>query len=159
MAFGDSAENAGVRMTLTAENDITSDGDVRIGARWEIDYQNGGDDGDNGGCSCRSAAHSDPALPLLVLLLVLIGVGLSWVIHRSSRVSWARNAALPEIELGPGEQVLIGLATAEPPILAGISAVVDIPEGGAEGVLMTQGGRFAGVGLYVLSDTRTDSAL
>jgi len=31
----------------------------------------------------------------------------------------------------------------------GISAVVDIPEGGAEGVLMTQGGRFAGVGLYV----------
>jgi len=32
----------------------------------------------------------------------------------------------------------------------GISAVVDIPQGGAEGVLMTQGGRFAGVGLYVL---------
>lgn len=32
----------------------------------------------------------------------------------------------------------------------GISAVVDIPEGGAEGVLMTQSGRFAGVGLYVL---------
>ena len=32
----------------------------------------------------------------------------------------------------------------------GISAAVEIPEGGAEGVLMTQGGRFAGVGLYVL---------
>ena len=32
----------------------------------------------------------------------------------------------------------------------GISAVVDIPEKGAEGVLMTQGGRFTGVGLYVL---------
>jgi hypothetical protein len=32
----------------------------------------------------------------------------------------------------------------------GISAVVDIPEGGAKGVLMTQGGRFAGVGLYML---------
>ena len=32
----------------------------------------------------------------------------------------------------------------------GISAVIDIPEGGAEGVLMTQGGRFAGVGLFVL---------
>ena len=32
----------------------------------------------------------------------------------------------------------------------GISAVVDIPEGGAEGVLMTQGGRFAGLGLYLL---------
>jgi arylsulfatase len=31
----------------------------------------------------------------------------------------------------------------------GISAVVEIPEDGAEGVLMTQGGRFAGVGLYV----------
>ncbi len=31
----------------------------------------------------------------------------------------------------------------------GISAVVVVPEGGAEGVLMTQGGRFAGVGLYV----------
>ncbi len=32
----------------------------------------------------------------------------------------------------------------------GISAVIDIPEGGAEGLLMTQGGRFAGLGLYVL---------
>jgi arylsulfatase len=32
----------------------------------------------------------------------------------------------------------------------GISAVVDIPKGGAEGLLMTQGGRFAGLGLYVL---------
>lgn len=32
----------------------------------------------------------------------------------------------------------------------GISAVVEIPEGGAEGVLMTQGGRFSGLGLYLL---------
>jgi hypothetical protein len=32
----------------------------------------------------------------------------------------------------------------------GISAVVEIPQGGAEGVLMTQGGRFAGLGLYML---------
>jgi arylsulfatase len=32
----------------------------------------------------------------------------------------------------------------------GISAVVNIPEGGAEGLLMTQGGRFAGIGLYLL---------
>jgi hypothetical protein len=32
----------------------------------------------------------------------------------------------------------------------GISAVVEVPEGGAEGVLMTQGGRFAGLGLYLL---------
>ncbi|MEQ8846657.1 arylsulfatase [Botrimarina sp.] len=31
-----------------------------------------------------------------------------------------------------------------------INAVVDIPEGGAEGLLMTQGGRFCGVGLYLL---------
>ena len=34
----------------------------------------------------------------------------------------------------------------------GISAIVDIPDTGAEGVLMTQGGRFAGVGLYVLEN-------
>jgi arylsulfatase len=32
----------------------------------------------------------------------------------------------------------------------GISAVVEIPEDGAEGVLMTRGGRFAGLGLYLL---------
>jgi len=32
----------------------------------------------------------------------------------------------------------------------GISAVVEIPKAGAEGLLMTQGGRFAGVGLYLL---------
>ena len=32
----------------------------------------------------------------------------------------------------------------------GISAVVEIPNEGAEGVLMTQGGRFSGLGLYVI---------
>jgi arylsulfatase len=32
----------------------------------------------------------------------------------------------------------------------GISAIINIPEEGAEGVLMTQGGRFAGLGLYLL---------
>jgi arylsulfatase A-like enzyme len=32
----------------------------------------------------------------------------------------------------------------------GISAAVEVPKDGAEGVLMTQGGRFAGVGLYML---------
>jgi len=32
----------------------------------------------------------------------------------------------------------------------GITANVDIPEGGAEGVLLTQGGRFCGWGLYLL---------
>jgi len=34
----------------------------------------------------------------LTLLLVLIGAGVAWVLHGSSRVSWARNDALPEIE-------------------------------------------------------------
>ena len=34
----------------------------------------------------------------LVLLLVLIGAGAAWLLHRNSRVSWARNQALPEIE-------------------------------------------------------------
>lgn len=32
----------------------------------------------------------------------------------------------------------------------GISAVVDIPKDGAEGLIMTQGGRFCGLGLYLL---------
>jgi hypothetical protein len=32
----------------------------------------------------------------------------------------------------------------------GISAVVNIPDGGAHGLIMTQGGRFCGVGLYLL---------
>jgi len=32
----------------------------------------------------------------------------------------------------------------------GISAVVDIPDEGAEGLIMTQGGRFSGLGLYLL---------
>ncbi|MCB1130782.1 MAG: arylsulfatase [Verrucomicrobiae bacterium] len=32
----------------------------------------------------------------------------------------------------------------------GIKAEIEVPEGGAEGLLMTQGGRFAGVGLYLL---------
>jgi serine/threonine protein kinase len=37
-------------------------------------------------------------LGAIVLFLVLIGAGLAWLLHRNSRVSWARNAALPEIE-------------------------------------------------------------
>jgi serine/threonine protein kinase len=37
-------------------------------------------------------------LGAVVLLLVLIGGGVAWLVHRSSRVSWARNSALPEIE-------------------------------------------------------------
>lgn len=34
----------------------------------------------------------------------------------------------------------------------GVSAVVDVPKDGCEGLLMTQGGRFCGVGLYVLEN-------
>lgn len=37
-------------------------------------------------------------LAALVLLVVLIGAGVAWLLHRSSRVSWARNQVLPEIE-------------------------------------------------------------
>jgi serine/threonine protein kinase len=37
-------------------------------------------------------------LGAVVLFLVLAGAGLAWFLHRSSRVSWARNAALPEAE-------------------------------------------------------------
>jgi serine/threonine protein kinase/formylglycine-generating enzyme required for sulfatase activity len=37
-------------------------------------------------------------LGALVLLLVLIGAGTAWLLHRGSRVSWARNEALPEVE-------------------------------------------------------------
>ncbi len=37
-------------------------------------------------------------LAALVLLLVLVGSGAAWLIHRNARVSWARNEALPEIE-------------------------------------------------------------
>jgi serine/threonine protein kinase/formylglycine-generating enzyme required for sulfatase activity len=37
-------------------------------------------------------------LGALVLIVVLVGAGAAWLLHRSSRVSWARNQALPEIE-------------------------------------------------------------
>jgi serine/threonine protein kinase len=37
-------------------------------------------------------------LASLALVLVLIGAGAAWWLHRNSRVSWARNQALPEIE-------------------------------------------------------------
>jgi serine/threonine protein kinase len=37
-------------------------------------------------------------LGALVLIVVLVGAGVAWLLHRSSRVSWARNQALPEIE-------------------------------------------------------------
>jgi serine/threonine protein kinase/formylglycine-generating enzyme required for sulfatase activity len=34
----------------------------------------------------------------LVLVLVALGTAVGWLFHRASRVSWARNSALPEIE-------------------------------------------------------------
>jgi formylglycine-generating enzyme required for sulfatase activity len=37
-------------------------------------------------------------LAALVLFVVLASAGTAWLLHRSSRVSWARNQALPEIE-------------------------------------------------------------
>ena len=37
-------------------------------------------------------------LASLALILVLIGAGVTWWLRQSSRVSWARNEALPEIE-------------------------------------------------------------
>ena len=37
-------------------------------------------------------------LGALALILVLVGAATAWLLHRSSRESWARNEALPEIE-------------------------------------------------------------
>ena len=48
---------------------------------------------------------------------------------------------LPDTQLSPGEQALIGLAAAEPPALAGIRAIVDL--GPAIGVLEAAGGEIA----------------
>jgi hypothetical protein len=45
VAFGDTEESSGIRLTLGARNDATSVTAVNMGVRWQIDYQNGGDDG------------------------------------------------------------------------------------------------------------------
>ncbi len=37
-------------------------------------------------------------LTTLVLVFLMIAAGTTWLLHRNSRVSWARNEALPEIE-------------------------------------------------------------
>ncbi len=37
-------------------------------------------------------------LGALALIAVLLGAGAAWLLHRTARVSWARNQALPEIE-------------------------------------------------------------
>lgn len=45
VAFGSAESNSGIRLTLGATNSPTSAGPVTMGVRWQIDYQNGGDDG------------------------------------------------------------------------------------------------------------------
>lgn len=45
VAFGDSEANSGVRLTLGATNLLSSTQAVTMGVRWQIDYQNSGDDG------------------------------------------------------------------------------------------------------------------
>src|SRR5207237_341407 len=45
VAFGTSATDSGIRLTVGATNASTSAGSVTIGTRWQIDYENGDDDG------------------------------------------------------------------------------------------------------------------
>jgi len=45
VAFGDIEANSGVRLTLGVTNEISSTETVTMGVRWQIDYQNSGDDG------------------------------------------------------------------------------------------------------------------
>ncbi len=45
VAFGDTEDNSGVRLTLGATNQPASTSAVTMGVRWQIDYQNAGDDG------------------------------------------------------------------------------------------------------------------
>lgn len=45
VAFGDTEANSGVRLTLGATNASSSTRPVTMGVRWQIDYQNAGDDG------------------------------------------------------------------------------------------------------------------
>ncbi len=53
----------------------------------------------------------------------------------------ASYMALPDIALGPGEQILVGLATSPPPELAGMTAIIDL--GPAIGVLSPDSGEVA----------------
>lgn len=45
VAFGTTEADSGVRLTLATSNSSASFGDVNVGVRWQIDYQNAGDDG------------------------------------------------------------------------------------------------------------------
>ena len=45
VAFGDTEANSGVRLTLEIANAPTSTLSATVGLRWQIDYQNAGDDG------------------------------------------------------------------------------------------------------------------
>jgi arylsulfatase len=67
-------------------------------------------------------------------------------------------APRPNITAGRSEFVythpMIGLPQGDSPLLLNtsytITAEIDVPEGGAEGMLLTSGGRFAGYGFYLL---------
>jgi hypothetical protein len=45
VAFGDTEDNSGIRLTLGATNEPASTQPVTMGVRWQIDYQNASDDG------------------------------------------------------------------------------------------------------------------
>jgi arylsulfatase len=67
-------------------------------------------------------------------------------------------APRPNITAGRSEFVythpMVGLPQGDSPLLLNtsytITAEIDVPEGGAEGMLLTSGGRFAGYGFYLL---------
>jgi len=67
-------------------------------------------------------------------------------------------APRPNITAGRTEFVytspMVGLPQGDSPLLLNtsytITADIDVPEGGAEGMILTSGGRFAGYGLYLL---------
>jgi arylsulfatase len=68
-------------------------------------------------------------------------------------------APRPNITAGRSEFVytrpMVGLPQGDSPLLLNssytITADIDVPEGGAEGMILTSGGRFAGYGLYLLN--------
>jgi hypothetical protein len=79
--------------------------------------------------------------------------------NKIARMAWAIMATTPRPSLTAGQTVftysgeLTGVpAAAAPDILDKsytITAEVEIPKGGAEGMIVTQGGRFGGYGLFL----------
>ena len=64
------------------------------------------------------------AVPL-ALILVLAGLGLAWMLQRNSRVSWARNEALPEIEQAVVSALYAAHAKREPLATAHVRAEIE----------------------------------